>query len=116
MILKRDLLTDAYLNNSVVAGSRQLAGALLEEDAGRSEGRVCDKCGQSSQALHKCGQCRKVCYCSAVCQKEAWPEHKLVCVAMQGDGALPTLVRPALGVLIAALNHPGSGMNTKRAL
>ena len=41
--------------------------------------RVCDKCGQSSSAMQKCGKCRKVYYCSAACQKQAWGEHKLVC-------------------------------------
>ena len=43
--------------------------------------RRCDNCGQGSGAMQKCGQCRKVYYCSAVCQKQAWTVHKLVCVA-----------------------------------
>ena len=44
-----------------------------------AERRLCDKCGQSSGAMRKCGQCRKVHYCSAACQKEAWKDHKRVC-------------------------------------
>ena len=46
-----------------------------------AERRLCDRCGQSSGAMRKCGQCRKVHYCSAACQKEAWTDHKRVCVA-----------------------------------
>ena len=27
----------------------------------------------------RCSNCRTVCYCSAVCQKKHWPQHKLTC-------------------------------------
>lgn len=32
-----------------------------------------------TKSLKKCGQCKKVLYCSQECQKKDWPAHKLVC-------------------------------------
>ena len=63
--------------------------------------RVCDKCGQSSGAMQKCGQCRKVYYCSAVCQKQAWTEHKLVCVATPMMGGSVAVV---MGLSVGSLS------------
>lgn len=32
----------------------------------------------------KCGGCQYVYYCSILCQKEAWPEHKPECPNLKG--------------------------------
>ena len=73
----------------------QVEGRVDDYDERRLEAErwlYADNRGQSSEApLPKYMQCRKVRYCSVVCQEQAWPEHKLssnlsqvVCVARQG--------------------------------
>ena len=37
----------------------------------------CEVCGGPGKL--RCGACKTARYCSAACQKTAWPEHKLVC-------------------------------------
>ena len=81
------------------------SGEWVEEDEDSREvteadQRVCDKCGQSSGAMQKCGKCRKVYYCSAVCQKQAWTEHKLVCVARP---AMRGSVADVMGLSVGSL-------------
>jgi hypothetical protein len=47
-----------------------------------SHQRVCDNCQKPPAAGNKmqaCGRCRAATFCSEACQREAWPEHKLVC-------------------------------------
>ena len=60
-----------------------------------TERRFCDKCGlfSASGAMQKCEQCRNVYYCSAACQKQAWAEHKPVCVA------IPVIRRSVAGLM-----------------
>jgi len=36
-------------------------------------------CGARDKPLHKCGKCKKACYCSKVCQIAHWPVHKMYC-------------------------------------
>jgi hypothetical protein len=40
---------------------------------------LCGACGNDF-AANKCGRCGEERYCNAVCQRAAWPAHKLVCV------------------------------------
>jgi hypothetical protein len=43
---------------------------------------ACDGCGaKDTPELKRCARCRAVRYCSAACQRQAWPTHKQDCVA-----------------------------------
>ena len=42
---------------------------------------VCDACGWVGEGFKKCAQCLRVYFCSNVCQRRAWPQHKLRCEA-----------------------------------
>ena len=48
----------------------------------------CPVCLKKTDQLLKCARCREEAYCGPVCQKKAWPKHKLQCkpasVAPQG--------------------------------
>lgn len=44
----------------------------------------CDKC--KKPASNKCGQCNTIFYCSANCQKLAWPAHKSLCLMIKQYG------------------------------
>ncbi|KAJ6491580.1 ankyrin [Mycena vulgaris] len=48
------------------------------DEAPRSE-KCCDMCGNSAATLKNCARCRIARYCSAECQKTAWPSHKKTC-------------------------------------
>ena len=39
--------------------------------------RLCHSCG--ADAPHLCGSCRRLAYCSPVCQRLDWPAHKHHC-------------------------------------
>jgi len=39
----------------------------------------CGQCGTSGCDLLECSRCRKIAYCSRVCQKKNWPHHKKTC-------------------------------------
>ena len=46
----------------------------------------CSQCCQCKKEfpagiLQKCSRCKNALYCSAACQKEAWPTHKLICTS-----------------------------------
>lgn len=42
--------------------------------------RICNVCkSEDRNLLRRCGQCRSVMYCGAVCQKADWSVHKIVC-------------------------------------
>eukprot|EP00887_Chlorella_sp_A99_P003470 scaffold7.g3470.t1 len=62
-------------------------GSLLRHAGGRGGAArpqpVCDACGRQSLDVKVCGRCRKATYCSARCQKEAWPEHRAACKAVE---------------------------------
>jgi hypothetical protein len=54
--------------------------------AASSATAVCTNCQNPPAAgskLQLCSACRNASYCSEVCQKEAWPEHKLVCDSLR---------------------------------
>lgn len=41
----------------------------------------------SNQGAQRCGKCKSARYCSASCQKEDWPTHKLVCASFLNHAA-----------------------------
>ena len=44
--------------------------------------KECAQCPKT-ESMSRCGRCKYVKYCSAVCQKAAWQEHKKVCVPVK---------------------------------
>ena len=49
--------------------------------------RICGWCGKTEEMagdFEKCGNCRKVSYCSTECKDLAWPEHKASCRKKKG--------------------------------
>eukprot|EP00983_Pelagomonas_calceolata_P102701 1158837-Pelagomonas_calceolata.AAC.1 len=44
-----------------------------------SSTHACAECGMTDGGLQKCGGCGVVRYCSAACQRKAWPAHKKEC-------------------------------------
>lgn len=63
---------------------------------------VCDGCLKHippSQKPLKCSFCESIRYCSALCAKRMWPEHKLECrtlAASELSFAFPCLTYPRL--------------------
>ncbi len=41
--------------------------------------RTCAQCLEETDSLKLCGKCRKVGYCSELCQKNNWRAHKVIC-------------------------------------
>jgi hypothetical protein len=66
----------------------------------------CLVCG-SSQNVSKCSRCRLAFYCSAACQKEHWPYHRVVCKPQPRD------MKPPAKDAVPAINPPGSGTKKK---
>lgn len=50
---------------------------------------VCHVCNAHSSKLLLCSKCKGIRYCSLACQKQDWPEHKLVC----GNGPRDNILR-----------------------
>jgi MYND finger len=53
-------------------------------------GTFCDHCGKTAEqasvtSLKTCGACHGMRYCSAACQKAAWPAHKAACKARAAE-------------------------------
>jgi hypothetical protein len=44
-----------------------------------------EKTAQIAQIFRKCSGCRSAYYCDAACQKQHWPQHKLVCQIPTSD-------------------------------
>ena len=38
-----------------------------------------DRCYCGSEGKYCCGKCKEKRYCSTVCQKEDWKQHKMYC-------------------------------------
>ena len=52
----------------------------LGDNMASQKSRTCDVCGQVwNRSMSKCAGCRNAEYCSAVCQRHAWPGHKAAC-------------------------------------
>lgn len=52
----------------------------LDARAGRATvSDACDACGKTVAKLNRCSRCRAAAYCSARCQRTAWPQHKEHC-------------------------------------
>ena len=52
----------------------------LGDNMASQKSRTCDVCGQVwNRSMSKCAGCRNAEYCSAVCQRHAWPSHKAAC-------------------------------------
>ena len=45
----------------------------------RGESKVCEVCRKVSATVKKCGGCKKLAYCSQVCQKADWKKHRMRC-------------------------------------
>lgn len=43
---------------------------------------ICIVCQKLGEKLKKCSRCCSVMYCSRVCQKEGWQDHKIICDAI----------------------------------
>ena len=55
-------------------------------DVAMAASLMCSQCCQCKKEfpagiLQKCSRCKNALYCSAACQKEAWPTHKLICTS-----------------------------------
>jgi hypothetical protein len=61
---------------SAAAGDATALSLLLAEAAAQ---RHCTACGGTEGRLHRCARCQAVVYCSPVCQRQHWPQHKLRC-------------------------------------
>ena len=50
---------------------------------GERSKQLCSKCGisesKAGSKFKKCGRCGTTAYCSAECQKQHWPNHKMIC-------------------------------------
>ncbi|XP_055029268.2 histone-lysine N-methyltransferase SMYD3 [Misgurnus anguillicaudatus] len=44
---------------------------------------TCHNCLKRGESLLRCSQCKTARYCSAQCQKQAWPEHKRECKCLK---------------------------------
>lgn len=66
----------------------------------------CLVCG-SSQNVSKCSRCRLAFYCSAACQKEHWPHHRVVCKPQPRD------MKPPARDAAPAVAPLGSGAKKK---
>jgi len=64
-----------------IPGSARFAQQTVRSEASKDKTaeRVCSQCG-SPHNLFVCSQCKIVNYCGRKCQKEAWKEHKKVCM------------------------------------
>ncbi|KAJ6577912.1 hypothetical protein B0H19DRAFT_1121771 [Mycena capillaripes] len=50
----------------------------------------CKTCAKMGGKLFQCSKCKRVCYCSTVCQAKPWPSHKLSCNRNGGDLNIPS--------------------------
>ena len=74
--------------------------SLLREMIGSD---VCAQCGKP-EAKKRCSQCKCVFYCSADCQRAAWPAHKGTCFA--GAAAKQAAAGEAAAAAAAAASAP----------
>ncbi|KAI1784299.1 hypothetical protein LXA43DRAFT_1186496 [Ganoderma leucocontextum] len=92
--------------------------------------RRCNRCGRSQDKdstiqLRKCGGCSRALYCNKMCQKAAWPNHKLICrdndnliASLANTGQLPpdmsSLGYPSLSAFAFVLQNGGIDWSQNR--
>jgi hypothetical protein len=64
---------------SAAAGDASALSLLRAEAAAQ---RRCAACGGTEGRLQRCARCQMVCYCSAACQRQHCPQHKLRCKSL----------------------------------
>ena len=63
---------------------RKVQQELVESPkAGEGSSCSCEACGNTEVKLLKCGACKSVRYCSTVCQKRDWGNHKKDCSVLK---------------------------------
>jgi hypothetical protein len=81
----KDASGQTALDVTVLAGHPQVARLLRKLQSADSQAKACAACGSSSGssggALKQCSRCKEVKYCSALCQKTHWRQHKAYCKA-----------------------------------
>ena len=83
------------LPSGMVAQDSMLVADIAEAATGRVQlqwvraNPWCEGCGIQAPEMKLCGRCRRVSYCSAACQRNAWPQHRLGCEDI-ARVALPT--------------------------
>ncbi|XP_071385960.1 tudor domain-containing protein 1-like, partial [Centroberyx affinis] len=69
--------------------------------------KFCNYCGQ--QGNFRCMRCKKMSYCSVLCQTEDWKAHRHVCVSTTPDPVKETTASPMMGdrtsLLEPKVNH-----------
>ncbi|XP_059350471.1 uncharacterized protein LOC132087705 [Daphnia carinata] len=46
---------------------------------------ICASCHQSTKKAKRCGRCKAVHYCDAVCQRKNWTKHKRICTQAESN-------------------------------
>jgi MYND finger len=50
----------------------------------------CNEVEEKVREFQRCGQCKRIAYCSRACQKKDWAAHKQACKAASASGIEPT--------------------------
>uniref|UniRef100_H3DK06 [histone H3]-lysine(4) N-trimethyltransferase n=1 Tax=Tetraodon nigroviridis TaxID=99883 RepID=H3DK06_TETNG len=78
--------------------------------SGQQSRNVCHQCFTRRETLLRCSQCKMARYCSATCQRQAWPGHKRECPCLKS--VLPRVptdsVRLAARLIFATLGSSRS--------
>ena len=65
--------------------------------------KTCGRCPDAGFNLSKCANCRLIHYCSTICQRTDWPEHRDFCYRAKNQfGKRPGPERAALAAFSAA--------------
>lgn len=54
-------------------------GKELANKASDMATNICKTCKETYYKTYKCSQCKDVWYCSKICQKDDWENHKIIC-------------------------------------
>lgn len=80
------LIPDDLKDQLSIDGQEMRNGGLFGCNARRKE-RTCTACGACwFRRMPKCGRCQKTRYCSQICQRRAWKEHKRDCHRARSSG------------------------------
>ena len=78
---------ESYENAAARVETQTVNGVAVPIRGGRKKAEPpievrCVECrGICEGAVLRCSRCRRACYCSAACQRAAWPAHKKKCAA-----------------------------------